>query len=85
MLREENWKRHYEELKAFVRSNGHYPPRDSQLYNWCRYNTKLKNRGKMDDKKAALMTAVEALRKKVHEKKMLEKAKRLAEKKKAKK
>lgn len=62
MKREENWMLHYKQLKAHVKKTGHYPERDSQLYNWCRYNTKLKNKGLLTEKKVTLLDAVAALR-----------------------
>lgn len=63
MKREENWNLHYKELKAHVKKYGHYPPRDTALYNWCRYNVKLKNKGLLDARKTNLLDKVDAMRK----------------------
>lgn len=62
MKREENWMLHFKQLRAHVKKTGHYPERDSKLYNWCRYNTKLKNKGLLPEKKADLLDAVAAMR-----------------------
>lgn len=62
MKREKAWMQHYEELKAHVAKFGHYPKRDTKLYNWCRYNVKLKNKGKLSDEKVKLMDVVDSMR-----------------------
>lgn len=62
MKREENWLQNYKLLRAYVRRYGHYPKRDTQLYNWCRYNTKLKNKGMLDEKKTQLLDIVADMR-----------------------
>lgn len=57
---------HYEALKAYVAKFGHYPKRNTQLYNWCRYNVKLKNKGKLTDDKTELLNKVDAMRLPTH-------------------
>ena len=40
MNREASWLVNFEELKAYVAENGHFPGKHTRLNNWCRYQRK---------------------------------------------
>lgn len=47
MTRTDNWNTNFEELKAFVAENGHFPSKHTRLNNWCRYQRKRIKLGTM--------------------------------------
>ena len=59
MKREENWCKHYQELKAYIAQHGQLPDKKKEehraLLNWWKYNRKLIKRGQMDADKARLL------------------------------
>lgn len=59
---DQNWMEQYNELHQWVKKHHHYPPKHTLLYNWVRYNVKLRNKGKLAQWKVELFDAVDAMR-----------------------
>lgn len=47
--RETIWQTNFEELKAYVAENGHFPGKHTRLNNWCRYQRKRIKAGLMPE------------------------------------
>ena len=45
MTREEQWMENYKALKAFVKENGHFAPKNTTLSNWTKYQRRRINHG----------------------------------------
>ncbi|MDO4497379.1 MAG: helicase associated domain-containing protein [Bacteroidales bacterium] len=51
---DEAWMKKYEELKEHVRVYGHFPPKNTPLNNWVKYQRKLINKGKIREERKEL-------------------------------
>ena len=58
MTREERWMENYKALKAFVKENGHFAPKNTTLSNWTKYQRRRINQGKMPKKQLKLFKAL---------------------------
>lgn len=63
---EENWKIHFNELKAHVAITEHFPDKHSTLNNWVRYQRKRIKAGLMTEEQRVLFEDLAASRSMSH-------------------
>ena len=59
---EENWRVHYEKVKAHVIEHGHFPDKHTCENNWVRYQRKRIKAGIMPDDQMQLFRELESMR-----------------------